>query len=254
MEFDKLSEYADQQALLKQTQFILDLFEQIETKGTSVAEKLKGSFSLLDNKNSGTKALADDFEHLALTSARYQKILAAVAGEVDNFSEAQKKMLKDINEQFKLEEQQRAGAKETVKLIATEISQNEKLEAGRSALARTIALNRVELQQQNKELTQAAKLKLAEVGSNQRLDATIAFLTTRLNKLNQATDEGRKKAEQYQKSIGKLFELRKQQADPKTAQALNIGNYQGSAKIIVDAMEAARRKVEQVSQEFGKLS
>jgi DNA repair exonuclease SbcCD ATPase subunit len=208
MEFDKLSEYADEQALKKQTDFILNLFDMVEKKGLEMAEGLKSSFSLFSSANTGTKQMADEIKNSSLTAANYQKVLAALADEVDHLTDAQKEQLKAINENFKAQEQARAGAKETVNLIKTEIAQNEKLEAGRSQLAKTIAQNRVQLQQQNKELMQAARLKESEIGSNKRLDATIAFLTTRLNKLNQATDDGKKKAELYQKSIGLLWLLR----------------------------------------------
>lgn len=141
---------------------------------------------------------------------------------------------------------------ESQKKIKTSTDQiaasEEKLKGLYTEEARQIAALKAQIQQQNKELSQSAKLKLAEAGSNQRLDATIAVLTTKLNKLNQTTEEGKAKAEKYKIAIDRLFDLRKGNADSKTAQSLNVGNYERSAKIIVDALEKEKQKLEELEK------
>lgn len=253
-EFDPLAEYADDAALRKQTDFILSLFDEIEKKGLGTADTIKAAFHLFDNKGSGTKELIDDIKQLQLTSSNYQKILSAVAAEVENLTDAQKAQLKLINEQFKSEETLRAGAKETVNLIKTEIGLNEKLSAGRSALAQTISNNREQIRQENLERTRLARVLNSENNSKQKAQAIIDLLINKGKKLNLETEQGRRVNEAYNKTIEKQNAFILANADVETKRIKNIGNYQGSAKIIVDALEKARTKVVQLTKEFGQLS
>lgn len=251
-----VSEYVDKAAITANTDFLISEYgrarAEFENLKKSISEiKETSSVGKISNAN---KSVEESVKQMTISSGNFQKVLAAITNEYGKLNAQQKKNLQAEFELFKYQEQGRAGAKETMKLITTQIAQEQKLEAGKTKEAEAIARTNIQLQNQKKEITQVARLREAEVGSNKKLDATIAVLTTRLNKLNQTTDDGKKKADLYNKSIGRLFELRKQNSDPKTAQALNIGNYEGSAKIIVEALEKARVKVEQVKRDFGELS
>lgn len=123
-----------------------------------------------------------------------------------------------------------------------------------SELAKTLAQEKVLLQQANKENANAAKIALTNAGSLSRIDAVIQKLQARQRALNLTTEEGAKKSELYKKAIENLSNVRKKESDVIEKQRLNIGNYQGSAKIIVDALERFRQKSEQAVKQFGELS
>jgi len=253
-EFDLLDKYADDPALRKETDYILGLFKEIEDGGMAAAANLQKSFSLFDNKSTGTKAMVDDVNTLKLTSANYAKVLAEVAANMETLTDAQKQTLQTINEQFKAEEKLRAGAQETVKLIKTEIQQSEKLDAGRQALAQTIANNAEQIRQEQLERKRLAAVLSAENNSLQKSQAIIDLLINKKKKLNLETAQGARVNEAFNKQIEKEKAFILANADAETKRIKNIGNYEGSAKIIVDALEKARQKVQAVTKEFGQLS
>ena len=81
----------------------------------------------------------------------------------------------------------------------TEISQNEKLTAGRSELARTIAINNVELKRQNDLKKAEAQIAATEEGSIKRAEAVRARLLLIQKNINVTTDAGAQKSENYKK-------------------------------------------------------
>ncbi|MBK7885468.1 MAG: hypothetical protein IPJ81_18010 [Chitinophagaceae bacterium] len=242
-EFDKLNEYLDESALRKQTDFILGLFKEVESGGTKVAESFKNISFKIENKGTGTKELLDDVKKLELTSANYQKILTSLSAEVSNLTEEQKKNLKVVQDQYKAEETARAGAKETVNLLKTEISQTAKLDAGKSALAKTIALNNQQLKAEKLERDRLAKVLSAENNSREKAQAIIDLLINKGKKLNLETEQGRRVNESYNKKILEQTEFLKKFGDVESNRIKNIGNYSKSAQIIVEALEKEKRNL-----------
>lgn len=242
-EFDKLDSYVDESGLIKDTDFFLAQFKKIEDGALSTSEKIKAALSNLSTPGSSTKASIDGIKELSLTTANYQKVLAAIATEVDNFTDAQKAALKAINEQYKAEETARAAAKETVNLIKTEIAQVAKKEAALSQSAKTIAQNRAEQAALNRELKLAAAVNETERNSLGRAQALILLYTDAKKKLNLATEEGRLLNESYNKAIQKSNDFILKNADAETKRTKNIGNYSKSAQLIVDAFEKQQTKL-----------
>lgn len=252
-EFDKLTEYGDEALLRKNTDFILSLIDEVVTKGANAGKLLQESFTLFDGKDPGAKKMADEYNNLSLTAANYQKVLAAVALEVDNLTQQQKDQLKVINDEFKIQEQARQGAKQTVDLIKTEIAQTEKLDAQKSALAATIAQNNVQIKKQNDLNKANAEIMATEEGSIKRAEAVRKRLLLIQKEINVTTDQGAQKSENYKKKINELNDFIKANSDKLTAQKINIGNYQGSAKIIVDALDLQKKKLEELIKAREKL-
>lgn len=252
-EFDLLSSYLDESALKKQTDVFLQLLDQIEKKGGNVADTLGLISKKFEIKSTGSKELLDDVKKLEITTANYQKVLAAVATEVDNLTDAQKKQLQTINESYKVQEQARAGAKETVNLIKTEIGQVEKLAAGREALAKTIAKNKAEIRSEALERDRLAKVLTTENGSREKAQAIIDLLINKGKKLNLETEQGRRVNEAYNATIAKQNEFILKNADVETKRIKNVGNYSKSAQIIVDAIDKQRLKLKELEDQQVKV-
>jgi hypothetical protein len=113
---------------------------------------------------------------------------------------------------------------------------------------------RLSKQAYNKELKTEIQLEQAAENSRNEAKAKIAQITQARDKLNLSTQEGIEKAAQFNKEIDKLNDFLTETASGLERRKINIGNYQGAAKTIVDAFERSRQKVEQVTQEFGKAS
>lgn len=245
-EFDLLSEYGDESALRKQTDFILALFKEIEDAGEAMGSKLKGFTTVFDNRNTGTKQFADGIKDIEISTSNYQKILAAIVPELDKLTQTQKEQLKSINDLYVANEKSRAGAKETVKLIQNDIALQVKLGAGNEALAKTIALNKEQLRQENLERTRLARVLVSENNSRQKAQAIIDLLINKGKKLNTETEQGARVNEAYNRTIERQRDFLLSTADVETKRIKNIGNYQGSAKIIVDAIEKEKKKLEEL--------
>ena len=104
------------------------------------------------------------------------------------------------------------------------------------------------MQQRNKELKASAELELAGANSIQKAKAEIKGLSIERDKLNLATEEGVKKQKEYNAKIDELTEFIRQNSDAATKQRMNVGNYEGSAKIIVDALEREKNKLEELEK------
>lgn len=247
-EYDKISSYIDENALLKETEFFLQQLKKLDEGSVSTADKIRNSFTNLFSSSSTTKTVVDDMKNLQLTTANYQKVLEAVATELEHFTDVQKARLKQINEQYKAEEYIRAGVKESVNLIKTEIQQNAKKEATMSELAETIAKNKSEQMALNRELKLAANVQISERNSLERAQALILKYTNEKKKLNLATEEGRRLNESYNKAIEKANAFILKNADAETKRTKNVGNYAKSAQIIVEALEKEKKKLEELEQ------
>lgn len=103
--------------------------------------------------------------------------------------------------------------------------------------------NRLELQKQNKELKDQAAFNAANTGSIEKARAAVALLNNERNKLNLYTKEGQARQKELNEQIDKYNNFIKKSVDSLSAQKINVGNYQGSAKIIVDALEKERQKL-----------
>lgn len=117
-----------------------------------------------------------------------------------------------------------------------------------SQLAKTLAEEKILLQQANKDNANAAKINLTTAGSIARMEAIVLRLRAKQKDLNLTTEEGQKKSEQYKKAIDKLNESIKANSDAAAKQRLNVGNYQGSAKIIVESLKSVEDQIKKLQE------
>jgi predicted nucleic acid-binding Zn-ribbon protein len=90
--------------------------------------------------------------------------------------------------------------------------------------------------------------------SIEKATAQIALLKQARDKLNVNDPKQKQQIEQINKAIDKQNDIIKENVSELEKQKINIGNYGGSAKIIVDAVEKLRVKLDQVTTEFGEQS
>lgn len=114
--------------------------------------------------------------------------------------------------------------------------------------AKATAANRVEIQKQNAELKTQAQLQAANTGSIEKAQAAVKALTAERNKLNLYTEEGQKRQAELNAQIDKYNAFIKKNVDALAAQKINVGNYQGSAKIIVDSLEKEIAKLKELEK------
>lgn len=196
------------------------------------------SFKELERLNSLLDTTVNKFVD-ALASAKAFDAGITGSGSLKDFKDATKAA---FDEQQKLN-----------KVSADIIAIQEKRVIAESKLAQTLAQEKILLQQTNKENANRAKIALTEAGSLSRLEAVRVKLLASQKALNLTTEEGQRKNALYIKSLDRISESIKAGSAAAERQRMNVGNYQGSAKIIVDAMERARVKVVQLEQEFGKM-
>lgn len=159
----------------------------------------------------------------------------------------------NVKELSKAQIQYAESLKAVEQLVKQRMASEAKLITLQSDYAVATSKNRVEIQKMNQEQKAAAAVALSNEGSIERARAKIKQLTLEQSKLNLVTAEGRKRNDEINKSLDKYGEFIRKNVSAAEKQRLNVGNYQGSAKIIVDALERARQKVQQVERDFGKI-
>jgi hypothetical protein len=195
------------------------------------------SFKELERLNLLLDATVEKFVS-ALGSAKAFDAGITGSGSLKEFKEATKSL---VTEQQKL-----------TKISNDIVAVQEKRILAEGRLSQVLAQEKILLQQTNKENTNRAKIQLTEAGSLSRLEAVRVRLLASQKALNLTTEEGQRKNALYIKSLDKITESIRAGSAAAERQRMNVGNYQGSAKIIVDAMERARVKVIDLEKAFGK--
>ena len=249
-EFDKISSYVDRSGLEKDTDFFLSQFEKIEAGAESAAKNLKVAFGKLETAGAGgsTKQMLKEMQTMQITTADYSKILQEVAINVDKLTKKQKDQLKVLNETYIAEETIRQGAKQTAKLIETEIAQTVKLGGSKTELAKKIAENKAAQDALNRENKLAANLAKTERNSLGRAQALILVYTNEKKKLNLATEEGTRLNENYNKAIAKANDFILKNADSETKRVKNIGNYSQAVTVLKDSLNEVSKKIEKYTK------
>lgn len=242
--FDPIASIFDIAALEKEAEEVGKLIKDAITEGKKVATVISSAAEKGTPK--GTKETIDGLNELSLTTSNYTKILAILSANIDKLNAEQKKRLLNLNEQYRAEEAQRQSAKETVKLQQLEISQAARLAAGQSELAKAIAINNQQLKSEKMERDRLAKVLNAENGSREKAQALIDLLINKGKKLDLTTEQGRRKNEAYNRVIEKQLEFLKKYNDAESNRIKNIGNYNASANIIVEALERERKKLNEL--------
>lgn len=134
------------------------------------------------------------------------------------------------------------------KVVKDRFATEAKLVTLQTDYARETAKNRVEIQKTNQELKLKAQYQLAESGSIEKARAAVLLLNIERNKLNLFTEDGQKRQAKLNEQIDKYNGFIKKNVDALSQQKINVGNYQGSAKIIVDALDAQIKKTEELEK------
>ena len=212
---DRIDGYIDRVKFKEDTKFALDEIEQITGK---------------------IKTFYDDVRKAA--SAKTDVSGAKSAREATEAAEMGIKANARLRESIKAVEQ----------VVKERFASEAKLVAVQSDYARESAKNRLELQKTNRELKIQAELQQSSEGSIERARARVKALTDERNRLNLFTEEGRVKQAALNEQNNKYNEFIRKNVDALAQQKINVGNYQGSAKIIVDALEAERKKLEELEK------
>lgn len=105
----------------------------------------------------------------------------------------------------------------------------------------------------NAEYTKEMKLQIAvrqaENNSLEKAKALRALYFYQQSQINLATEDGAKKSQGLIDKIDKLNTFIKENSDSLTKQKINVGNYTGSAKIIVDAIEKEQTKLAELEKQ-----
>lgn len=113
-------------------------------------------------------------------------------------------------------------------------------------------LLRGEITATNKEIRQRINLNRADVDTREFIKQQITDLKTERDlKVNINTDDGLARLAEINAEIDRLNKILEQTADNLEQRKINIGNYPGAAKIIVDALEKTRIKSEQLNSSLG---
>lgn len=115
-------------------------------------------------------------------------------------------------------------------------------------------LLRAEITATNKELRQKINLNKAEVDTREFIKQQIIDLKGERDlTVNINTADGLARLTEINNEIDRLNKILEQTADGLEQRKINIGNYPGAAKIIVDALEKAKVKTEQLTAALGPL-
>lgn len=139
----------------------------------------------------------------------------------------------------------------TTKINSQLVDTQVKQEKARKASTKMTVEEKLALQQKNAEAKIEAKINLAASNSLEKVVAIRAKLRAEVAKTD-VTNVDRIKV--LNDRIDKLSAIEARVVDKRKAQSLNVGNYEGSAKIIVDALERIRVKQDQVNKKFGEGS
>lgn len=107
------------------------------------------------------------------------------------------------------------------------------------------------LRQKNAEAKREAQINLAAANSGEKAIALRAKLRAEVLKTDITNVE---RIKVLNDRIDKLSAIEARIADKRKAQSLNVGNYEGSAKIIVEALQRIKVKQEEVNKKFGEGS
>ena len=171
-------------------------------------------------------------------------VLAAGADKA-NISISQTKGVKELqNATKKLNEeniQLNAIQKEIESTVKAKAAADAKLILQTRQISDEIIRKRLELQKNNKETKAEIEFQTASTGSIARAEAAIKKLNIERKKLNLLTEDGRAANQRIIESLDRYNNFITKNADAQAKQSRNVGNYQGSAKIIVDALEKEKK-------------
>lgn len=169
------------------------------------------------------------------------KISFSGAKDLGQLTDAQKRLTKGHTELS-------LATKEYEKTVNAVVTTQAKLNAGTSEAAQNLANLKLQQQQQNKELRDQAKLQQAAADSTTAMRIELEKLQLQFDNLSKAD----KRSAVGNDLLNRIVQL---DAAVKEEEAItgrfrrNVGNYQGSAAIIVQALEKTRQKFNDLNRD-----
>lgn len=202
------------------------------------------AFKQVEQLQADMTNLMKSFESAASSASDFDKQLRGAKG--GDLTKALKEL---ADTQKKLEQNAIDLDKTNQKKIATEKA----LQALTESRTKELAALKIALQDGNASLKDSIKLDNAKEGSLNQLRLQLKQATKEYDALSASERNSASGTEQLKKIQGLDTELKKLEATTGRFQR-NVGNYQGSAKIIVDAFERSRIKLADVEKQFGSMS
>jgi DNA repair exonuclease SbcCD ATPase subunit len=254
-EEDLIREYVDRNGFSSDTKFVLDELNKIWA-----AYQQLDKFKLSLDKNSGlaqvtilAKQAGEEFTKLNTSTERLAESTKKQASANNQLNSSQKDLLelsarnsiatKQLtDERKKLEAAYKSGAV-TLDQYTKELAD---IKDKQTALS-------VSSQQVNTALKNIEKEAQAAEGSLEQLRAQLNLATQAFDKMS-ASEKASSTGRELFNKINSLTQVISAEEQATGRFQRNVGNYVGSAKIIVDALERSRTKVIEVGRAFGQTS
>jgi len=270
------SRFADHQALEAERDFILnEIFGKIK-QGVLDLSKLGFKFESADTLKQLNAALAEitakEKELAAVNQqladsekklAAAQAQAAAAAAQAAGGYNSQAQGAKTLSSELSVNIQKQIDLKNRLKEIGSSLKQLNEFKAAAGSTKdfndEVVRLT-TEQAQLKQELSDTTKFIKNQIREFQAAEGSLDEMRAKLNQLNQAYDSlsDTDRESEFGKALLKQIkdfdaELKRLEGNTGRFQR-NVGNYAGSAKIIVDAFERSRVKLTQIEQQFGKAS
>lgn len=263
MSEELISQYVDRAAIADDTKFltdqlktVLDLFEKVNATKVSlsgaktmseVAEGAKVAKVAVDNLSAGKEKLLK----VDLETVKAGKDIIAANGEIarsnkvvaDSYDKVVKALVENEVESNKLKQQRRSLNEQLAEGLITIEEYKKKLEAIRKEESSLSVSN----QDLNRALKNFEKEAQAAAGSTNELRAQLNQALQAYDGLS-AADKNSDIGAKLKANIDSLNQSITEAEQSTGRFQRNVGNYNGAARIIVEALEKARQKFDQLSK------
>lgn len=225
---------------------LMDLEKQYESQAKKMADlAMKGSQS---KKN--IDDLGNSFDKLGSKLDSSNNSISDSVSQLIKLNEALKKN-RDAQRELQGKKGFLQGAGQNLPDVQKGLAEIAKREA---ELVEEEKILRAEIAATNKEIKSRIDIRRAEEDSRKAMQEQVKLLRQERDySININTEEGRARLKEINAEIDRLNQALEETADGLERRKINVGNYQGSAKIIVDALEQARRKTEELTASLGPL-
>ncbi|MDF2189282.1 hypothetical protein [Paraflavitalea sp. CAU 1676] len=231
MNSELINQYIDREAIAEDTKFFTKNLESLialmdKVKGTKI--DLGGNTSL-KGLNTGSKEMQAQLQALRVENEKLKKSIDDLSSKYDNLAKKQKEGKGATD----------ALAKSKEKLLYLETQE-----------AKEVAANNELIRKRNQELKNQVREESNVKGSLEQRRAALIRLTAVYDKLSPQERESSQGKRLETVVNGLSDQVKELEFGTKRFQR-NVGNYAGSAKIIVDALEKYRVKAQEVTKALG---
>jgi|GEM_PF-1661634 len=236
MNAELIDQYVDRAAIADDTSFLKKNLQEVLTllKTINDTKISLGGTTTMKGLSAGSEDMKKQLESLLAENKKLKVAFDEVASKLEALTQKKKKS----NADDKKSTDDAAKSREKLLFLYTDE-------------AKVQAAAREDIRQKNAELKEEAAINSTVEGSINRAIAANKVLRKERNDLDLTTEEGRKRLKELNEEIDRNTEFITVNNDKLSQRKINIGNYVGAAKFIVDAMEAARKKVDTLNATVG---